>query len=343
MSKISVIVPVYNVDEFLPNCISSILEQTYKDIELILINDGSTDKSGEICNEFAEKDDRVKVLHNKNSGPSSARNAGIKLAQGEFIAFVDADDTIEPNMYEILLKHSLEHNADIVVCPFKTINLVNNTEAISSIMKDANIIFDKHKIEKQIIPSILNNKTYSLMPIFNKLYKKSLFYSNNIKFDTEKSHSEDARLNFTLLTIINNLVYIEQPLYNYFIRERDSLTNKIRSDLHIYAFDNKNFLIALSKKYSLDRYINNIREHFSRVVLSYLQEIVNSDLSQNQKYKIISDILGNEEFKSDLNYIKTSSLYLNLLKIICNIKNEKICLYFIKFKLKLQFFINKAS
>lgn len=343
MAKISVIVPVYNVEKYISECIQSILAQTYKDIELILVNDGSSDQSGEICDGFANKNNRVKVIHIENSGPSAARNTGIEIATGEYIAFVDADDTIEPNMYEILLNQSLIHNADIVVCPFKTFNLVNNTTSVSSVWNDVYCNIDKRKIEKYLIPSILNNTTYSLISVFNKLYRKTLFDSNGIRFDIEKSHSEDVRLNFTLLTKISNLVFVEQPFYNYFIRERESLTNKVRSDLHLYAFDNKHFMIDLCKKYKLEKLINSIREHFTKVLLTYLHDVVNSDLSDDQKYRIIIEILKDDEFHKDLNYVKTTSIYQTLLKYICTLRNERICFHFIKFKLHLQLFINKVK
>ena len=127
MLTLSIIVPIYNVAPFLKQCIDSILLQTMNDFELILINDGSTDESGEICNNYSKMDRRIKVIHQINKGVSSARNTGIFIAQGDYIAFVDPDDTIEPNMYEILTKSALKFKADLVVCPIRTINTNDNT------------------------------------------------------------------------------------------------------------------------------------------------------------------------------------------------------------------------
>ena len=121
MSEISIIVPVYNVDQYLENCIESILNQTFKDYELILIDDGSTDKSGEICDKYEKKDNRIKVIHKYNGGLSSARNAGLDLACGKYIGFVDSDDSIHPEMYEILYDLQQIYNADISVCSFKKV------------------------------------------------------------------------------------------------------------------------------------------------------------------------------------------------------------------------------
>lgn len=113
--KISIIVPVYNVELFLHKCIISILSQTFKDFELILINDGSTDKSGEICDVYSQKDSRIKVIHKKNEGQSSARNKGLEIARGDYIGFVDSDDWIEQDMYKTLYESSIKANADIAV------------------------------------------------------------------------------------------------------------------------------------------------------------------------------------------------------------------------------------
>lgn len=324
MPLLSIIVPIYNVEQYLANCIESILIQTFNDFELILVNDGSTDSCGEICNYYAKIDNRVLVIHKTNGGVSSARNAGIDKATGEYIAFIDPDDSIEPNMYELLLKAALLHKVDIVICPIKIIDISNNTRSISSIWTDINCIIGKQEIEKYLIPSILVNRTYSLVSSVNKLYRKSLFDLFNIRFDEHKHHSEDARLNFTLLPLINNLVYIEQPLYNYYLRRRNSLSKVFREDLYEYILDNKSFLIELCRKYSLANKIDTVRKHFMQVTLGYMQDIVNSEISTNKKYKMLLEILNDKEFIEDIKVYKCPSIYYWLLKRICILKNERL-------------------
>ncbi len=115
---ISIIVPVYKDEPYLRQCVDSILNQTYRDIEVLLIDDGSPDRCGEICDEFAKKDQRIRVFHTENKGLSAARNLGLREAKGEYIGFVDSDDWIEPDMYEVLLKRMQETGADISVCSF---------------------------------------------------------------------------------------------------------------------------------------------------------------------------------------------------------------------------------
>ncbi|MEH7309214.1 glycosyltransferase, partial [Neobacillus drentensis] len=160
MNTISIIVPIYNVEQFLPNCIDSILIQSFTDFELILVNDGSTDRSGEICDLYARMDNRIKVIHKPNGGVSSARNKGIDISKGNYIAFVDPDDTIEPKMYDVLLQSALRYKADIVVCPYKAINLIDNTVTISSVWKNVNCALSKEKINQYLLPLILVDKTY---------------------------------------------------------------------------------------------------------------------------------------------------------------------------------------
>src|SRR5690625_1561660 len=117
-TEISIIVPVYNLEDLLPRCIDSILAQTYTNFELILVNDGSTDGSGEICKKYASGDSRIKVIHKENGGVASSRNAGLLAASGKYIGFVDNDDYIHPYMFEILYQTAVSHSADIVVCDF---------------------------------------------------------------------------------------------------------------------------------------------------------------------------------------------------------------------------------
>lgn len=114
MKKISVIVPVYNVEKYLSQCLDSIIHQTYKNLEIILVDDGSTDSSGLICDNYSQKDKRIKIIHKCQGGLSDARNAGLKIATGEYISFIDSDDFIDKNMYSILINNTQKYNSDIV-------------------------------------------------------------------------------------------------------------------------------------------------------------------------------------------------------------------------------------
>ena len=151
MNKISIIIPIYNVEQYLPQCLDSIINQTYKNLEIILINDGSTDNSGKICDNYAKVDNRIHVFHKKNEGVTSARNLGLDKCTGDFIGFVDPDDFIELNMYEILYNEQQRTNADIVWCNYLLYYSANN-QLLGEI--NSNIVYNLLNIKQK-------NKFYS--------------------------------------------------------------------------------------------------------------------------------------------------------------------------------------
>ena len=167
MYKVSIIIPIFNTETFLKRCVSSVIDQTLKDIEIILVDDGSTDNSGNICDEFAQKDSRVKVIHKKNEGVGIARNSGINIAKGGYIGFVDSDDWVDADMYETLYNAAKENGADIVMC-------------------DAVTKYDKEKYEADTITQLSETKILKKEDIYPSLllelagsacrciYKKSL-------------------------------------------------------------------------------------------------------------------------------------------------------------------------
>ncbi|MCM3568229.1 glycosyltransferase [Neobacillus mesonae] len=342
MLKLSIVVPIYNVEQYLPNCIESILSQTYKDFEVILVNDGSPDNCGEICENYAKKDNRIKVIHKVNEGVSSARNCGINLSKGEYIGFIDPDDTVEPEMYDVLLQTAKKNNADIVVCPIKTKNFINNTVSISPVWKDVGCVLDQEIIRDYIIPSVLVERTYSLISCVNKVYKKSLFIDNQIRFENRKSHSEDAILNWTLLNKINKLIFIDKPLYNYQINKRDSLTQIFRENFYEYILDNKNFKLEICKIYNLEKYSSTIKNHYVGVTLSFMQNVVIRELKEKKKINILKTIFYDKEFNKDILHYKCPSFYYKLLKRICIHKNVRLFYQIVKFKNMFQYNINRV-
>ena len=209
--KISIIIPVYNANKYVGKCIDSILNQTFKDFELLLIDAGSTDNSLEICNNYKEKDDRIKVFHKENGGQGSARNYGIKKAKGEYVAFVDNDDTIHPQMYELLYNAAYNNNADIVYCNF--INIYNNKYPE---IKYYN--YPKVNISEKTKDDIFNeyyakmDKTIKLVVPWSKLVKKDLY--NDIEFPHLKL-GEDFYVSSCLYLKSSKTIFIDEPLYYF--------------------------------------------------------------------------------------------------------------------------------
>jgi len=212
MLKVSIIVPVYNVEQYLENCIESILNQTFKDYELILVDDGATDKSGEICDKYERKDSRIRVIHKSNGGLSSARNAGLDVACGKYIGFVDSDDSIHPKMYEILYDLAQKYKSDISCCNYKhTYSLVNEEREemkLTEIIEMDNIQAVNTLYDKDI--------GVRLVVAWNKLYSRDLF--EDLRYEVGRIH-EDEFIAHKLLYKSNKTVYINSELYYYLQRE----------------------------------------------------------------------------------------------------------------------------
>lgn len=335
--SISIIVPIYNVELYLPSCLNSILTQTFTNFEVILINDGSDDNCQKICEAYRKKDQRIKVIHQKNQGVSSARNAGIKIAKGTYIAFVDPDDVILPEMYEVLMEKSLKYNADVTVCQYTQKNEINKTEKVPQIWQQSNDVVQHKTIMNEIFPNILVNNTFSLIPCFNKLYKKSIFDTYQIRFDELKSFGEDKQLNLEILPKISTLVFIEQPLYVYFKRQGESLSQVFRKDFYRYLLSDKKFLIDICKKYYLRRYINIVNELFITKVLVYAQDVImNNEISENNKNKILLEIINDKDFKQNIKKYKANSLYYKILKHLCIWNNKKYLIKVIQWRNKIK-------
>ena len=323
MPLLSIIVPIFNVEKYVSDCIKSILAQTYKDFELILVNDGSTDNSREICSYYAAIDDRVILIQKKNGGVSSARNEGMAIAKGKYIAFVDADDTIEPSMYEKLIEGAQKLDSDMVICQFKIVDVKKDNITLSKMWKGNNGIINQNIISNSFLSLIIENN-YSFFSCWNKLYSASLFKDYKIKFEENKNHGEDVRLNLKLLPIINKIVYIEDPLYNYFIRDRDSLTSIFRENFYDYILDYRNLLLDICDHYNLDKIKKKVINKFVLESIVYMHKVVESDLLKTRKYEILSLILNSKEFHNNVLKCKGFSFYIKILQIICFLQNNRL-------------------
>lgn len=214
--SISIIVPVYNAEKFLNKCIDSILNQSEENLELILVDDGSADNSGKLCDEYASNDYRVKVIHQDNAGVSVARNMGLRIAQGEYIGFVDSDDWVLPEMYSRLLKKADEDNADIVMCDTTTVypNGTNEIDTISKLIKSQIINNDSFK------PELLLEMAGSACRC---IYRKELLMDRNIQFPVGVKFSEDRIFNLYSIGYGNKVSYLKESYYMRFINTESAV------------------------------------------------------------------------------------------------------------------------
>jgi len=230
---VSVIVPIYNAEKYLRTTLNCIINQTLKNIEIILVNDGSKDKSLDICLEYAEKDKRVKVVDKKNNGVSSTRNKGIENAVGEYITFVDSDDIIKEDMYLTMYEIVKKYDADMVDCSYRTITRSGKNEIIYRHKHPKNVLLDKEYILKYVIPSLVgvenNLNLFIFSSVWNKLYKTGKIKENNIKFYEDRIKYEDRIFTVEFLEKANNIICVEDCFYSY-IQSSDSLMSRYNYD-----------------------------------------------------------------------------------------------------------------
>lgn len=212
---ISLIIPVYNVEKYLDKALQSVENQTFKDFEVIIVDDGSTDSSIKIINEFCKKNSNFKLITQQNSGPAVARNTALSLSKGSYIAFMDSDDYIEPNFLESLYTAAIKHNADIVCCNFNTYYPKKNLKVYLPFNTPSGV-YSKEKALKKLIPDI--GMHYF---VWNKFCKREIFFDNNLKFDD--MYFEDISISPKLFYYAEKIVLLREPLYNYTSRENSIL------------------------------------------------------------------------------------------------------------------------
>ena len=207
---ISVIVPIYNVEPYLIRCIKSIQNQTYTNVEIILVDDGSPDQCGKICEDFAKLDERICVIHKENGGLSDARNAGLEVAKGEYIAFVDSDDYIAPNFLETLYKHLIETDSDVALCSYQ---VVTGEEISVDKAKEPSVyVYDRNELLLNLYDANHEDATFFIVA-WNKLYKRSLW--EKVRYPKGKIH-EDEATTYQIFDLCKKGVYVKSPLYGYF-------------------------------------------------------------------------------------------------------------------------------
>ena len=269
---ISIIVPVYNVEKYLERCLDSLVNQTYKNIEIICVNDGSTDHSLDILNEYANKDKRIIIVNNKNRGISDSRNKGIAKATGEYIMFVDSDDWIDLETCQKSLDAMVKYSVDVVMWSYVR---EYDDRSLPKIIFDKDIYFDEKDTKEKIYRRFFGlleeelmqpENADSIVTVWGKLYKSELILNNNIKFiDTKEIGTcEDGLFNIEVFKYVKNLYFIKQYLYHY-RKINTSFTSGYKSDLYnrwnnLYAMMenhiqknnlDKSFQLALSNRVAL--------------------------------------------------------------------------------------------
>lgn len=332
---VSVIIPVYNVEKFLNRCVDSILSQTYKNIEIILVDDGALDSSPQICDEYAHKDTRVNVVHKQNGGLASARNAGLKVAKGDYILFVDSDDWIKGNTVEELLNIAIENQVDFVRFTPVSAGYPDRPDGTpinfgtEDFMEEG--VYNKGKMIKDIYPRLFVTPQLTMGPIvaaWRSLYNRKFLVDNNLYFDEEVKYSEDAIFSAKVVYNSNKFYYIKGGYYYNYFYNTSSITKSFKKD----RWDICKILSSTFKK----EFENKKDYDFSKQL--HLEDIYNvlNALGQNtyiesfkERYTYIKNIFNDDFTKQSMKYINLTDINIKL----------KIILYLIKYKLTLPYMV----
>lgn len=291
--QISIIIPVFNAEKYLEDCLQSISNQFFHDFEILAINDGSMDASLEILEKYQQKDVRLKVFSQKNKGVSEARNLGLQNAKGDYIAFVDADDWLHPQSLETYMITLREEHFEIVISQFLP-------EKKNLIMQETKVeVFDRKNIEQKIFPKFIASDVYN--SVCNKLYKKELIEKTNAKFPTGVPIAEDAQFNYQVFSLVQKVSEID--FKSYFYREVDGSATKnilrndyLQSNISIFEYDyQKYFGNSISESEIL--HLKKQRFYRSVIALIYIYFNPKNQFSLFQRFSKIKEIINHSLVK----------------------------------------------
>ena len=317
MAKVSVIVPVYNAEEFLPECISSILSQEYSDFQLILVDDGSDDSSGAICEEYSQKDQRISVIHQANKGPGCARNVGIKAAEGDFISFIDSDDTVSSSyLSDFILSEE---------CDFEIQGM--------TIIEDGNVkekILPSREITGDVSELYRDASLYNLLRgACCKIFKKSIIEDKSICFPEFVSYQEDEIFVKEYLLYARTTYILPKSNYHYIHRVSPSLTRQFHSGDELYhSFIRINELFLKQQEQSSDIFSEDYySKHINIATLGFYQMIYNYLIDNTVSSLYISTMISRFDNEIWIRYNDTAELPVRFrfLAIIAPILKNRFC------------------
>lgn len=314
MKKVSIIVPIYKVEKYLNRCVESLVNQTYNNLEIILIDDGSPDECPKICDDWARKDSRIKVIHKENGGLSNARNAGMKIITGDYVCFVDSDDVVSIDMYKILIELLEKNDADMSICQYDKFS--EDKEPVYT-TNSKQYIFNNNDALKELF---CGKKVANA--VWNKLYKRELF--DDIEFPEDINCGEDMYIIHRLIVKANIVAITDAKLYGYRVNREGSIMNT-------YSITTIDSLIKVSSSRYNDLkdnkiiipYLNGSRAKLIYNIHTWITEEKNTDLFFSEKllneHKILKKVVN---IKSFLPYLSGGNYKIKILRIILIVNRD---------------------
>lgn len=334
MCLVTIIVPVYNVEKYIKRCVSSILKQTYDRIEVILVDDGSPDNCGCICDDFKKKDKRIKVIHKENGGLASARNAGLDIAQGQYVCFVDSDDWIDKNYIVEMLK-TQKSNSETLVVTEVSIDFINDgiSQKIQFDMNFGTPVF----VQRGLLEMF---KTASFNYAWNKLYNRNIIEREKIRFEVGSEPAEDFIFNSEYIRHVSEVSFAIGTSYHYIRCDESTLTNRYIPDLYMKSKRFNSILRSLYCDFKLSE--NNelkkiYMETYAYRMFSCVPNLYRTKTleSRKQKIEIYKDMKSNTELSRCLLEMSTSDIHIKIYKCLV----LKHSAYFMDFVYSNLFFI----
>lgn len=339
MPFLSIIVPVYNVECYLQKCIESILKQTFEDFELLLVNDGSTDNSSTICDDYAERDARISVIHKENGGLVSARKAGLSAASGKYIGYVDSDDWIEADMYQSLCDAARDFDVDIVIC-----DIVENypDEEVRRTQIVTPGLYNKNKLEKEVYPIMLYAGEYYKFGLFpsvsNKLFKTSLLKKFQFYVDDQIRMGEDVACTYPSLLEANSIYILDQQYLYHYRQNPSSMTasyDRTFFEKILVLNEQLNDCTRRNEK-TAPNFATQLQYYFTYLVIAGVNNEFNrhNQKSLREKRAFIKKMMNHQNIHEVLQGICTNDLPLKIKIYIWLMKKQRILLLYVLIEMK---------
>lgn len=322
---ISIIVPIYKVEKYIRQCVESIMAQTHKDIEIILVDDGSPDNCASICDEYALSDSRIKVVHKENSGLISARKAGLEASKGEYVCFVDGDDYIEKDMYEHIANAIEKTNADCIITQFIFEYPDNPAKSNYKLDKE---YYTREEIEKEIFPTMLFDNQYYRFGIFpccwTKVFRREILLKYLPNTDNRIRMGEDIAFTYPCIMDCRSIAFVDKALYHYRINS-ESMTKAYDPILQDIIYLPYEALIKNSAELNVD--LSSQLPYYLLYLVNFVirnEANINNPKSKAEKKAVLEDIVNNDEVVSSMDKINNSLLPIHTRLLKISIKKRSV-------------------
>lgn len=311
MPKVSIVIPVFRVEKYIDNCLNSLLNQTFKDYEIIFVDDGSPDNSGKLCDEYASKYPFVKVIHQQNAGAGRARNAGLEIASGQYVTFTDADDWAEPEM--------LDKSVDVLDSGYDLVMFGNyantfNDKEDKIVKKEVWSPKGEYKTQKECREAFCQILfTTSFNTPWNKLYKMSIIQENNVRFPDIR-RGQDAVFNMEYFKYINSFCLIPDALYDFRINTKDKVWKKFPKDLYKIDIFYDDYIVDMAK--FIGQYNGELKDKIDALTVNSIFRTINFcknpywDMNRKQKLEYVKEIVSQEYYQKRLKELSFEDSYM---------------------------------